>query len=408
MRLAWHLYLPEDMGSKVDSVGGEIAPVGVSPSCRLDWVSLSYFGATKSLQREQIHYFIKLLDFVAGTHRMAEGGGRRFFEESWFHPSGLSLKWTEPGNAAVNSGLLSVELKGSLLSSLPASVRKALYLDLHELEGFKQCTRMDVQRTVVNPHSDADEIHKRLVNREVWVPKFSGWRPGALVDADGKQTTGCLIGWGSPKGTCTARTYDKRAELKEVGPPAVRHELQLRKQPARDRWLALVDELLQEDGEAETRAEMRFVQSNLGQSMTYLDTSRLKDVPRDQWPRNWARDSQPADFWKEVVEGDVKEYTTKWRFDVALERAMANKWKQYGRLTAKYISKCIWVDGDSLKDLHQDEMDQAFVRMRDEDVEEILEQVPEDEKDAARKWMNTARRKAAKNVEDGEGLKGQR
>ena len=406
--MAWHLHLPENMGPSNNSVGTEAPPIGISPSCRVDWLSLSFYAHNNSLQREQIHYFLKVLAFTAGDTQMAEGGGRRFFAESWFHPAGLSIKWTEPGGEGINSGLLSVDIKGDLLASMPASVRKAAYLDFHDLEGFKQCTRMDIQRTVVNPHSDADEIHRRLVNREIWVPRFSGWRPGALIDADGKQTTGCLLAWGSPKGTCVAKTYDKRAEQKAEGPPACRHELQLRKQPARDRWLALVAELLQEDEEAETRAEERFVQSNLGQHMTYLDTSRLKDLPRGEWPRNWARDSEPADFWKEVVTGEVKEYQTKWRFDVALERAMANKQKQYGRLTAKYISKCVWVDGDSLKDVQQDELDHAFVRMKDEDVEEILAQVPEDEKEAARKWMNKARRSAAKNVEDGEGLKGLR
>ena len=396
------------MGTGNDVLGAEVAPIGVSPSCRLDWVSLSYYAHNTALQREQIRYYLKLLEFIAGPVQMDEGGGRRFFAESWFHPAGLSLKWTEPGQGGVNSGLLSVDIKGDALSSLTSTSRKAVYLDAVEMDGFKQCTRLDIQRTVVNPHADADEIHKRLVNREVWVPRFSGWRPGALMDADGRQTTGCLIGWGSPKGTCAAKTYDKRAELKEGGPPAVRHELQLRKQPARDRWLALVSELRLEDEETDARTEERFVQSNLGQHMTYLDTSRLKDLPRGEWPKNWARDSEPADFWNEVVSGEVKEYTTKWRFDVALERAMANKQKQYGRLTAKYVSKCLWVDGDSLKDVQQDEMDQAFVRMKDEDVEEIVAQVPEAEKEAARKWMNKARKSAAKNVEDGEGLKGAR
>ena len=396
------------MGTGIDSVGTDAPSIGAKDSCRLDWLSLSYFAHNNSLQRDQLYYFAKLLQFIAGPSQMDEGGGRRFFAESWFHPAGISLKWTEQGGGGVNAGLLSVDIKGDALASMPLDVRKAVYLDASDMDGFKQCTRMDIQRTVVNPHSDADEIHRRLVNREVWVPRFSGWRPGALMDADGRQTTGCLIGWGSPKGTCAAKTYDKRAELKEGGPPAVRHELQLRKQPARDRWLALVSELRLEDEETDARTEERFVQSNLGQHMTYLDTSRLKDLPRGEWPKNWARDSEPADFWNEVVSGEVKEYTTKWRFDVALERAMANKQKQYGRLTAKYVSKCLWVDGDSLKDVQQDEMDQAFVRMKDEDVEEIVAQVPEAEKTAARKWMNKARKSAAKNVEDGEGLKGAR
>ena len=406
MCLAWHLHLSTDMGTGIDVMGEEAPPLGASPSSRLDWISLSYYAAGSSLQREQILYFVKLLEFVAGTSRMAEGGGRRFFEESWYHPAGLNIKWTEPGHEAINAGLLSVDLKGDLLASLPAAIRKAVYLDLFDLEGFKQCTRLDIQRTVVNPHSGADEIHRLLANREVWIPKFSGWRPGALLDADGRQVNGCHIAWGSPKGTCVAKTYDKRAELKGVGEPAVRHELQLRKQPARDRWLALVDELQQEDPNAETNAENRFVQSNLNQSMTYLDTSRLSHLPREEWPRNWARDSKPAEFWKEVVTGEVKEYATKWRFDVALERAMSNRAKQYGRIHAKWIIKCVWVDGMSLSEVQQDDLDMSFVRLKDEDVDEMLEQVPSDQRKKAKAWIAKARKVAAHNIEEGCGLQG--
>lgn len=394
------------MGPNVDLLGEEVEGGGAVPSCRLDWLSVTFFAATVAKQREQILYFTDLLEALTGSTRMAEGGGRRFFQESWYHPAGLALRWTEPGGTGTNAGLLSVDLKGSLLASLDAPCRKALYMDILDIEGFKACTRLDVQRTVVNPHADADEIYRRVSAKEVWIPKFSGYRPGALVDADGRQVSGCTITWGSPKGLTHAKTYDKRAQLKGIGEPAARHELVHRKQPARDRFIDLVGELQQEAEQEETRAESRFVQSNLAQSMTYLDTSRLKHIPRDQWPKNWARDSKAADFWSEVVTGEVKEYRTQWRFQTALEKAIANRNHQYGRLGAKWACYRVWVDGQSLANVQQDELDQQFVRLRDEDIEEVLDLVPEEHRSDARAWMFECRNTASRNIENGEGLKG--
>ena len=318
----------------------------------------------------------------------------------------MALRWTEPGGTGTNAGLLSVDIKGALLAHLDADLRKAVYLDIWDLDGFKQCTRLDSQRTVVNPHADADQIHLMVLNKEVWIPGFRGWRPGALLDADGKQLNGCTITWGSPKGLTHAKTYDKRAQLGGVGDPAARHELVHRKQPARDRFIDLIAELQAEGDQQKTRAEALFVQSNLDQSMGYLDTSRLKHIPRDQWPKNWARDSGAADFWSEVVTGEVKEYRTQWRYQTALEKAIANRNNQYGRLGGKWTSYRVWVDGESLANVQQDELDQQFVRLRDEDIAEILEQVPEERRDDARAWMFEARNRASRNIENGEGLKG--
>ena len=387
------------MGTTTHELGTGPEGLGAVDSCRLDWLSVSFFAATGALQKEQIRYWLELNALLSGTYELVAGGGRRFFEESWYHPCGIALKWTEPNSGSINQGLLSVDMKGDALASLPAAIRKSIYMDIAEFEGFKQATRIDTQRTVVNPHATADQIHQKVLAREVWIKGYSGWRPGGLQDVDGRPINGCTITFGSPKGTTCVKTYDKRAELKGVGDPAVRHECVQRKQVARDRFQSLVKGLHAEGDTETTDYETRFCQSNLAQAMTYLDTSRLKDIPRDQWPDNWARDSKPADFWSQVVNGPVEEFTTQWRYERTLERLIINRAKQYGRGRIKYLSLRIFRDGESLKDCQQDDLDLDFIRLKDEDIDEVVAQVPAERREECRAWMVDGRHCAAENIE---------
>jgi hypothetical protein len=138
--------------------------------------------------------------------------------------------------------------------------------------------------------------------------------------------------------------------------------------------------------------------------MTYLDTSRLKGLPRKEWPVNWARDSKPADFWDQVVSGEVEEFTTKWRYETTLERLIKNRAKQYGRGRTKFLALRVFRDGESLADCMQDDLDLDFVRMRDEDMDEVLEQIPDDRKEECAAWMRDCRRIAAGNIENDHNL----
>ena len=125
----------------------------------------------------------------------------------------------------------------------------------------------------------------------------------------------------------------------------------------------------------------------------------MKDIPRKDWPVNWARDSKPADFWSQVVDGEVEEFTTKWRYETTLERLIKNRAKQYGRGKAKWVSLRVWRDEEPLSDVIQDDLDLDFIRMRDEDMDEVLEQIPDERKEEAAAWMRDCRRIAAGNIE---------
>ena len=52
-----------------------------------------------------------------------------------------------------------------------------------------------------------------------------------------------------------------------------------------------------------------------------------------------------------------------------------------------------------MQDVTQDGLDQCFIRLRDEDIDEIVAQVPDDEKESCIKWAKTARAKASNNIE---------
>ena len=189
------------MGRKSNAMGNELAVIGAQDSCRLDWLSLSYAADSRSIQKAQIDYCVKLVTFITGTARMAPGGGRRFFEESWTSDAGIQIKWTEPEGEGVNKGLLSVDLKGTAFTYLTSSLRGAVYLDAAEIPGFKQCTRMDMQRTVVNPHALAQDVYRKVLNREIWVKVFGGYGQEAKIDRFGNPIDGCTVTWGTRKGT---------------------------------------------------------------------------------------------------------------------------------------------------------------------------------------------------------------
>ena len=108
-----------------------------SASCRLDWLSVSLFGATVNKQREQLSYFFSLLGAISDGATWPEPSPAKFFQNAVSHEAGISVKWTEPGSGDTNQGLISVDLKGTAFLALEREHRKALYLDIAEMEGFK-------------------------------------------------------------------------------------------------------------------------------------------------------------------------------------------------------------------------------------------------------------------------------
>jgi hypothetical protein len=198
-------------------------------------------------------------------------------------------------------------------------------------------------------------------------------------------------------------TYNKALEDKWGDVRAVRHEVMLRRQAARDCYPVLLDMLRLEDGpECRHLAEVRFTQSVLAKQMTYLDTTRLARITdKRQWPENWAKDSEPASFWREVVDGVPEELRVAWRAEKALEDSHRAMKAQYGRKDAQWFLWRKYACGQSREEAMEESFAESMSRLQAKDVEEILPLIPEARRAEAladfREWQAAA----AHNVEGG-------
>ena len=376
-------------------------PLGQQPSasCRLDWLSVSLFGATVRKQREQLSYFFSLLGAISDGATWAEPSPAKFFENSVAHEAGVSVKWTEPGSGNTNQGLISVDIRGTAFLALEREHRKALYLDIAEMDGFKQCTRLDAQRTVLNPSASAEEIHEQLVAGTCWVKSYKGFRQMGELTSRNAPSDASTVMWGAPSNAIRCRTYNKAAEA-GWDVPAVRHEVQMRKQPARDKFNALVESLQVEQAEEATTAENAFVQSVLNQHMAYLDTSRFAKLTKKNWPKNWAQRCENAEWWdKEVVTGDPKEIKTQWRLQKKLEDSVAACDIQYGRILGKWVLAQVLNEGISPEEAMLDRSAQWFLRLQDSDLEDLMLLVPKEKHEELLDNWQAFRQVAAHNAE---------
>ena len=380
-------------------MGERTLGAGPSASCRLDWLSVSLFGATVARQREQLSYFFSLLSAVSDGATWPEPSPAKFFQNAVSHEAGLSIKWTEPEFGKTNQGLISVDIRGTAFLALEREHRAALYLDIAEMEGFKQCTRLDAQRTVLNPSVSAEELHDRLASGTLWVKSFRDYRQMGPLTSRNACSGASTVMWGAPESAVRARSYNKAVES-GWDTPAVRHEVQLRRQPARDKFNFLIEQLqVEQVGEA-TTAENAFVQSVLNQHMAYLDTSRLAKLTRKNWPKNWAQRCEKADWWeKEVVTGDPKEIKTVWRLQKKLEDSVAAGDAQYGRIFAKWLIAEKYKFGMGIDESVLERVDQWMLRLKDEDLEELMHLVePMHHAELKKDWADY-RKIAAWNVE---------
>lgn len=370
-------------------------------SCRLDWLSVSLFSASDALQREHLAYFLHISDTIAPGADYTEGGGRRFFANSLIcSESGVQVRWTEPSGGGNNSGYLNADLTGTAFKYLDKDIRAAIYLDIAEMEGFRQATRVDSQRTILEPEATAEEIHRMVRRRQVWVPRYDSYGQLGQVDSKGDAVKGASVCWGSEHSATRCMTYNKALEDKWEGLEAVRHEVRSRKQPARDLFKALIAELRDPSSLDDRSPEARFVQSVLSKHMTYLDTSRFARIQdKADWPDNWASDSQPAPFWQQVLEGEPLELKTTWRVTKALEDSHAAMKQQYGRKDAMWVLWQVYGLQKPLDEVLRESLDQSVVRLRDEDLQELLRLVPKKHHRKLKRDWPEWRAAAAHNVE---------
>ena len=78
---------------------------------------------------------------------------------------------------------------------------------------------------------------------------------------------------------------------------------------------------------------------------------------------------------------------------------MAAKHVQYGRKTAQWALLQACTTGAHLQDLAMQDFDHSMARAKDEDLEKVLEMLPEEKHEEARRLFFEARKIAAHNLE---------
>lgn len=276
----------------------------------------------------------------------------------------------------------------------------AIYLDLAEFEGFKHATRVDAQRTLIEPEADAEEIHSLVRERQIWVARYDSYTQLGPVDSKGDAVKGASVCWGQPMSARRGMTYNKALEDDWLGVRAVRHEVRTRKAVARDLFKTLIAEIRAASDSEQQSVEARFAQSVLASTMTYLDTSRFAAIrDKREWPENWAADSQPASFWGEVVTGTPIELQTQWRVTKSLEDSMEAERTQYGRKCGQWLLWQVYGQGKTFSDAALTQTDHHLLRMKEEDLDRVMGLLDDEGRARlAREWAEI-RSIAAHNVE---------
>lgn len=272
--------------------------------------------------------------------------------------------------------------------------RKALFEDAVELPGWRKCTRLDAQRTIVDPVANSEQIWSLVRQRKLWVSGYNSHSQLSPTDSKGDAVNGASTVWGKPTAAARATTYNKALEQKIKDQNAVRHEVRCRGTAAEGYFQGLMQTL-----QTDAQAERHVVQAILKRHMNYLDTSRYSDIKdKAKWPKNWAKQVSAADFMGEVLEGDFTEVKPATRFGKALRQRKGHADFQYGSTYALWVLQQTLDTPQELDEVMDRLLDHWFVRLRDEHLDE-LQQLTQIKREWLEGYIGGLRRQAAANLE---------
>ena len=263
-------------------------------------------------------------------------------------------------------------MQGDFFELTDLTERKAILLDLADLPGLNNCTRADYQRTIRDPEANSEEIYDLVRKRKIWLPGHNKYQAGSHLDSAGNPVDGASTVWGSAQSTIRATTYNKAAEQGQPDLNVVRHEVRTRKEAAHGYFCSTIQALRKESDDIPTTAEQLIARSAIAKHMTYLDTSRLSHLrDKKDWPKNWVRDSEPAGFMTEVINGHVTDLKRAYKGRQDLEARHSHFLRQYGRTEALRLLVAMYRHGQPLEEALMELADQCFVRLKDEDLAEL-------------------------------------
>ena len=275
----------------------------------------------------------------------------------------------------MNEGLSCIELTGRFFASTTQKFHQETFLAIKELRGLYHCTRLDAQITVLNPEVDALGVVQLVEDRCLWPVGFGRGQAYCERKQDGEIVGPVTQYFGAPSSRIRARCYDKQSEA-GWPTPAVRYEVQMRREPA-DQW----SRRLFRDCETErdtppllVTAESRNVRNIVGSELDLRDTSAWKD--RDL-PQRWAQYAPTPGWWQEAIGQAVDPLAVQYRRPVDLTATLDAGLDQYGRKAALELTRRAILEDRDMKDLLEETFFRGVARWRQEDQALLLALVPE-------------------------------
>jgi len=313
------------------------------PSCRIDSFTGTFKAPTQDRYEELLNFAYQINGFVDPSRPLRYQRKGQHFQEVFTGGGLVTVEGTPPldpdgsVNNARNAGVVAITYPGKFFEALDSSERAQLLLDTARQTGFYHCTRLDAQLTQVDPLMTAQAVIAEVAAGRLWVLGFRNERVYGNRDRDGNWISGCSQYFGGRESDRQVRCYDKAAE-QGWDRPAVRHELQLRGDCARDRFIQLRGALQRQQGREPLlqTAEQDFVKMTLKQDLAYRDTSRWTGRPK---PKNWAQVAVEPAWWTQAVGEARDSFAYSRRPKTSLDAAVEAFLDQYGPKVAAWILK---------------------------------------------------------------------
>jgi hypothetical protein len=381
-------------------MAGELALVSDPiDSCALDWLSTSFRFANNDRLDDLYADVSWLGDQFCPGGEWSKPKPAMHFTHSRRHESGISFSYTPwqsaAGNlkGARNEGVASVEVTGSFLGSITASARQLLYITLRSIPGFYRCNRLDAQITKLNPPVTALDFMLLVEQQMVWPVGFGRGQAYCERTQSGQVVGGVTQYFGGKTSRRRVRAYDK---AKEQGwpMPALRVELQERREAARDHFLWLVRNCENDpfNGTMYVTAEDKAVRALLADGLDLRDTSAWKDGER---PQNWAQYAPTPQWWKEMVATTVSPIAVQYRKPSDLAATWEAAVAQYGRKVALEAIRRAVVEGSTFEYQMLLWGLRGAQSLRREDQAVLLALLPEELHDDARDYLRKVQEDAA-------------
>lgn len=383
------------------------------PSVRVDWLSASIRLHSIEGADDLVDYLDGLAVTVMPKGQWSDPCHGRFFRTKLRHDCGIQVQYTPPCGAVattstcsdtpgLNAGLASLEIPGSIWGYLTVENRRDLITDLRHWPGFVRTTRLDLQATILETEEDAEWIVREVAAGRLWPKGFGVGMAFANRNLHGDLHGACTQYFGGKASRVRSRHYDKAAEA-GWETPAVRHEVQLREEPADQQFRRLAERCETEAalGPVLMTAEATTVRDALGTLVDFRDTSRWEGRRK---PKNWAREAQVPAWWRDVIGPAPSPLTVEYRPPGDLEASRMAWEEQYGRKVGLYALLELTKGSQDLPDVALDMLLSCIARI-DEGDWKILDQLrPGCDTAQLREWVGRHRACAMARQADREGF----